>query len=273
MDFRPGSVKGGPSGVKREAFKGEDTLLNWWGSDIGRLLEDRIAAILPTWLERLRPRQILQLGHPLFWARPPGVADWVLLSDTGRLAAPAYLQVRGDYLELPFGPMTFDLVLAPFCLSRVTDYARFLAECWRVLRPEGHLLILDFNPTGGIALLRRWRLLRQDAAWPWRRPFLPLGRVRSLLEEEDFSLREGRYFQYALPWRKRAQGSRWLELVGDRWWPAGANAYLLLAQRRELRLTPGEPLWQQYLRKAGKGAVPVPRLPAACPRQGTLRGH
>jgi len=24
-----------------------------------------------------------------------------------------------------------------------------------------------------------------------------------------------------------------MELVGDRWWPAGANAYLLLAQRRD----------------------------------------
>lgn len=203
----------------------------WWESGSGLLLLDRARDILPRWIERLQPESILQLGQPVIWGLPPHhERTWVLLND-GFVAPPdGYLQTYGSCLAMPFAAMRFDLVIVPFCLTRVGDPQAVLAECWRVLRPEGHVLVVDFNPGGSLSLLRRWRVWRRDRSWPWRRPFLSLGKLRLFLEDQDFVLREGRYFQYTLPGLER--NAQWMELMGDRWWPAGANAYLLLAQRR-----------------------------------------
>ncbi len=209
----------------------------WWDGSSGRLLLDRARDILPRWVERLQPETILQLGQPIFWGLPPGHEHtWVLLNDGFVLPVDEYLQAYGACEAMPFAAMRFDLVIIPFCLTRIANPQAVLGECWRVLRPEGHVLIMDFNPGGSLSVVRRWHLWRRDRAWPWRRPFLPLGRLRTLLEEQNFVLREGRYFQYSVPGLKR--NAQWMELMGDRWWPAGANAYLLLAQRRD----PGRPL-------------------------------
>ncbi len=207
----------------------------WWSGRSGRLLLERAAEILPPWIARLKVDTALQLGEPLLWKAVPPNQNWVLLND-GLVRTGDFLQVVGSCEELPFAAMRFDLVLLPFCLSRRMDRQRILEECWRVLRPEGHILILDFNPSGSLGMLRRWHLWRRDRNWPWRQPFLSLPQLRRSLEEVGFTLRQGRYFQYTMPglWKS----SQWLELVGDRWWPTGANAYILLAQRRE----PEQPL-------------------------------
>ncbi|MGC9216031.1 class I SAM-dependent methyltransferase [Acidithiobacillus sp.] len=204
----------------------------WWDGRSGRLLLDRARDMLPRWIERLQPETILQLGQPVFWGLPPGDEHtWVLLNDGFALPSDEYLQAYGVCEAMPFAAMRFDLVIVPFCLTRMANPQAVLEECWRVLRPEGHVLIMDFNPGGSLSVVRRWHLWRRDRAWPWLRPFLPLGRLRSLLEGQGFVLREGRYFQYTVPGLRR--NAQWMELVGDRWWPAGANAYLILAQRRD----------------------------------------
>lgn len=234
--------------------KRQQRVSQWWETHGGGLLLDRARDILPRWLARLQPEAVLQLGQPVFWGLPPGNhPSWVLLNDGFSLPPGSYLQAYGRCDALPFASMRFDLVIVPFCLSRMADPQYTLAECWRVLRPEGHILIMDFNPGGSLNVLRRWHLWRRDRSWPWRRPFLSLGQLRGLLEEQDFSLREGRYFQYTLPGLK--ENAQWLELMGDRWWPAGANAYLLLAQRREAGLPPPELLWQSYLRRRRRRAL------------------
>ncbi len=204
----------------------------WWESGAGRLLLERARDILPRWIERLQPETIVQLGQPVIWGMPPGHEHtWVLLNDGFVLPPAAYLQAYGTCAEMPFAAMRFDLVIVPFCLNRMGDPEAVLEECWRILRPEGHVLIMDFNPGGSLSVIRRWRLWRRDRAWPWWRPFLSLGKLRRLLEKQNFILREGRYFQYTLPGLEK--NAQWMELMGDRWWPAGANAYLLLAQRRD----------------------------------------
>ena len=205
----------------------------WWNGPSGRLLQERAAGLLSSWTRRLGAENVLQLGQPVFWPAPPdaGRQTWVLLNDGFACSADGYLQAYGDCSQLPFSSMRFDLVIVPFCLARLADRQAVLKECWRVLRPEGHILILDFNPAGSLGVQRRWRMWRRDRSWPWRRPFLSVTELRRLMENEGFSLCQGRYFQYTLPGLRH--DAHWMELVGDRWWPAGANAYLLLGQRRE----------------------------------------
>ena len=54
-----------------------------------------------------------------------------------------------DAMRLPFGDGAFDVVTVGFGLRNMPSYRGALEEMRRVLRPGGHLLILDFSVPGG----------------------------------------------------------------------------------------------------------------------------
>ncbi|GAA5484362.1 ubiquinone/menaquinone biosynthesis methyltransferase [Haloferula sargassicola] len=74
-----------------------------------------------------------------------------------------------DALDLPFEDDSFDVVTVAFGLRNMADYAAALREMRRVLRPGGHLLVLDFSlPTGPLRPAYRWylhRVLPKLAGW------------------------------------------------------------------------------------------------------------
>jgi len=74
-----------------------------------------------------------------------------------------------DALELPFEDASFDVVTVAFGLRNMADYPAALREMQRVLKPGGHLLILDFSlPRGPMRPLYRFYLhnvLPRMAGW------------------------------------------------------------------------------------------------------------
>ena len=57
--------------------------------------------------------------------------------------------VLADALQLPFEPESFDCVTVAFGLRNMADWDAAILEMSRVLRPRGHLLVLDFSLPGG----------------------------------------------------------------------------------------------------------------------------
>jgi demethylmenaquinone methyltransferase / 2-methoxy-6-polyprenyl-1,4-benzoquinol methylase len=53
--------------------------------------------------------------------------------------------VLADGLKLPFPDATFDVVTVAFGLRNMASWERGLSEMARVLKPGGHLLVLDFS--------------------------------------------------------------------------------------------------------------------------------
>lgn len=53
---------------------------------------------------------------------------------------------HGDALSLPYPDGSFDAITCSFGFRNFADYARGLAEMWRVLAPGGRLVILEFPP-------------------------------------------------------------------------------------------------------------------------------
>ena len=53
--------------------------------------------------------------------------------------------LHGDCLNLPFEDDSFDLITIAFGLRNLADRAKGLREMHRVLRPGGHLIILEFS--------------------------------------------------------------------------------------------------------------------------------
>jgi demethylmenaquinone methyltransferase/2-methoxy-6-polyprenyl-1,4-benzoquinol methylase len=72
---------------------------------------------------------------------PPMLA---LARAKGRSRSGTFRFVAADALSLPFPDRTFDLVTVAFGLRNLADPARGLREVWRVLRPGGRMLVLEF---------------------------------------------------------------------------------------------------------------------------------
>jgi demethylmenaquinone methyltransferase/2-methoxy-6-polyprenyl-1,4-benzoquinol methylase len=69
--------------------------------------------------------------------------------------------VLADALRLPFPDESFDCVTVAFGLRNMADWSLALREMSRVLRPSGHLLVLDFSlPAGPLRPAYRFYLHR-----------------------------------------------------------------------------------------------------------------
>lgn len=62
--------------------------------------------------------------------------------------------IRGDAQNLPFEDQSFDVVTISYGLRNLSNFERGLEEMWRVLRPGGRLLVLDFGKPDNRVL--RW---------------------------------------------------------------------------------------------------------------------
>jgi len=77
--------------------------------------------------------------------------------------------LAADGLALPFAGEAFDVVTVAFGLRNMASWPEALREIRRVLRPGGHLLILDFSvpppPLRGVYRFYLHRLLPRVAGW------------------------------------------------------------------------------------------------------------
>jgi demethylmenaquinone methyltransferase/2-methoxy-6-polyprenyl-1,4-benzoquinol methylase len=81
-------------------------------------------------------RGMLMLGKQKFAARKPG--------------GPAALALEADALHLPLRSASLDLVITAFGFRNLANYEAGLREFYRVLKPGGHLGILEFSEPGGL---------------------------------------------------------------------------------------------------------------------------
>ena len=146
-----------------------------------------------------------------------------LLSETSNACANVYL----DYEQLPFREATFDLVVSVHAMEWSKNPLLFFSEVFRVLAPEGRLIVLGINPWGP------WWVRKKEKLFdcPADTPFSPLSvsQVKTFCERYGVVDR-GRFGVYCPslsdnPQRLARWG--WCEKAGDRWWPALANAFML----------------------------------------------
>jgi demethylmenaquinone methyltransferase/2-methoxy-6-polyprenyl-1,4-benzoquinol methylase len=84
-----------------------------------------------------------------------------------RKAAQQGLAVRleeGDGMNLPYPDQSFDALTIAYGLRNFADYRRGLSEFYRVLRPGGRLVVLEFppppaGPFGRLFRLYFWRVV------------------------------------------------------------------------------------------------------------------
>jgi SAM-dependent methyltransferase len=145
-----------------------------------------------------------------------------------------------DFDALPFPAGSLDLVVLPHALELARDPHDTLREVERVLRPEGRVVIIGFNPASLWGLrqnagrLRRQLGLGGPLMLPSAGDFIGYRRVRDWLRLLGFEAERGRFGCWRPPLRSEAwlQRFAWMEQAGQRAWPVLGAVYMVEAVKR-----------------------------------------
>ena len=185
-----------------------------------------------------------------------------------------------DFDALPFPNQSLDLVVLPHALELARDPHDTLREVERVLRPEGRVVIVGFNPASLWGLRQSAGHLRQRLGLggslylPSAGEMIGYGRVRDWLRLLGFEVERGRFGCWRPPLRSDAGLARfgWLESAGACGWPVLGAVYLVEAVKRVrgMRLV-GLARRRQVAKRAGGGGQP-PTQRCATRQRGTNNG-
>jgi len=223
-------------------------IYRWFDTPLGQRLLAAESEAIQTVLPRLFGYHLIQVGQ---------IGDGGLLESSRirhrcllgqqpspSLMNPPYSSVFALPEALPLAADSIDVVVLPHILEFAEDPHEILREIERVLIPEGHLLILGFNPISlwGIS---RWFLAQRQQA-PWCGRFLSLSRLKDWLALLGFEVVEQQVFFFAMPFHHDHLKPYmvFLENLAHRWTSHLGAVYLLVAKKRVTTLIPIKPRWQ-----------------------------
>lgn len=155
--------------------------------------------------------------------------------------------------QLPIEGNTIDVVLLPHVLEFEEDPHEVLREAERILIGEGHIVILAFNP------ISLWGLGHLLLAWrrepPWSGQFFRSSRVQDWLGLLGFDILEKRTIYFRPPTRSERLIKRlaFLEELGHYAFPWFGAAYMIVAKKRLVTMTPTKTLWSVRRRLISTG--------------------
>jgi SAM-dependent methyltransferase len=170
-------------------------------------------------------------------------------------AGPAALRAR--FRDLPIASNSIDLLLLPHVLEFSVNPHQILREVQRVLMPEGHAVIVCFNPRSLWGLRRAFN--RVPDAYPWDGHFIALPRLKDWLALLELEITGGRMGCYVPPFAqiKWIQRCHFMEAAGDRWWPIAGGVYFLHVVKRVRAMRVIMPKWrEQAARRSNLAVVP-----------------
>jgi SAM-dependent methyltransferase len=215
-------------------------LHEWFATPLGQYLLEKERAYLDDVTPDIFGFHAVQLGLPEF-----DLLRENRITHRMRVSAHGAPDVFARCHELPFATQSIDLVLLAHVLEFADEPHAILREVDRVMRPEGRLIIVGFNPWSLWGLRSTLGFSRQS--YPWNGHFVSLPRVKDWLALLGHEPSAGRLIAYAPPfdnatWRRRFA---FMEPAGDRWWAVGGAVYLLQAIKRVRGMRIITPAWQE----------------------------
>lgn len=214
----------------------------WYATPLGEALE--LAE-----LTALREALATLFGYHLVLVAPPWQASPLETSRIPhRVVMPCNWRAGAGLVglpqRLPLATDSLDAIILPHILEHVSQPHEVLREVDRCLVPEGHVLILGFNPFG---LWGLWRLLHaRRQSMPWAGNFISQTRLRDWLALLGFDTVACRPLLFRPPVQSLAATSRleFLDRLAQHGWPVPAAGYQLLARKRVVGMTPIRPRWR-----------------------------
>lgn len=217
---------------------------DWYQTPLGRsLLADQRKQVDHHLGELTGARQLhVALSHHLPLATGTDFSQKILTTPSWTDRMPDGVAVC-DSDELPFPGESMDLVV----LHHTADFSphphQALREASRVLRGEGSILLMGFNPIGLWGLRR---LISRHHNGPWGGRFLMKSRMEDWLRLLDFSIQTSHTSFFKMPLQTSAltEGRGLIErLCSNRFMPVGAY-YCIFAKKRVCSRLPRKPVWR-----------------------------
>lgn len=235
-----------------------DLARQWLSTPLGAALLAQESRLVEEALDGVFGEQCLQLGvwgDDKTFLRYSRSQRSALIDSAPIAAGPSAI---GDLHRLPVANDSVDCVLLPHTLDFTDRPHAVLREVHRVLRSDGHLLVLGFK-TGGLWGMRR--LIPGAALPPGAEHLIPERRLRDWLKLLDLRIHglTRFFFRWPLPGNGGTSSPNW-ERRGQRLWPELAACYMLTAQKRVSTLTPVRPLWRRKPQVVTGLAEPTTRV-------------
>ena len=148
-------------------------------------------------------------------------------------------------------------MLLPHSLEYIDTPHKLLAEACRIVRPEGHLIILGFNPFSFWGLKKKMHQGKHPKSVPWSSHFIRPTQIKTWLKLADFELVKQDTLLFRPPLQNKLyQKLRWLDWVGRHCYPGFGGVYSLVAKAKVVPLTPIRLRWQQKFSKISISSIP-----------------
>lgn len=234
----------------------------WFSTPLGqRFIADEQAVAAAT-LDTVFGEHLVQIGQ---WHAPETflahartqkktLIDWRPDTAADVLMQPNRLAIAADCVDAVILPHTLELVPSPHALLR---------EVGRILRADGHLIVLSFEASGLWGL----RHLLSRRGYPVaQKQLIREGRLRDWLELLSFAVGPPQRFCHTLPVTRFAYfGQSPDEAWAGRWLPFLRAGTCVAAQKRVLPLTPVRQLWRPRRLRVVSGLV-EPTTNSSAPR-------
>lgn len=225
----------------------------WYGSPLGQQFVQSEKARLDKVLPTLFGYHLVQIGQyssaPLLQASKVSHCSVMATTTPTGITSVADCYLSGLPYALPLASDSIDVVI----LNHILEFSLYphhvLREVERVLVPEGHVVILMFNPWSLWAIHRL--LLRWRKQAPWCGKFISATRSKDWLALLGFDIThsEGYFFRPALQQTAIMERLGWFESLGQRFWPIFGGGYMLVAKKKMETLTPIRPKWAKRGRR------------------------
>ncbi|MDT8403413.1 class I SAM-dependent methyltransferase [Sulfuriflexus sp.] len=224
----------------------EDNLPAWYSSYLGGLLARAEHEAVDTLLPDLFGYHLVQLsGHGESLCENSRISHCVVVNDV----AGSETGLLADNAALPFASESVDVVVMPHSLEFHPNPHAILREVDRILIPEGHVVLINFNP------FSFWGLARLLSGWrnkiPWRGQYYTRTRLRDWLSLLGFDYISGQqvFFRPPVQHEKIMQKLEFMERLGQRCMPLLAGVSIMLARKRTSTLTPIRSPWRKNIRQ------------------------
>ena len=233
----------------------------WLETPLGQALLAQEARLLEEALDGRFGVDCLQLG---VWGEPRTFLRFARTQRTTCIANPQYA-APGDppsayarMHRLPIASDSMDVVILPHTLDFSGRQHEILREVHRVLRSDGHLIVLGFKP-GGLWGLRR--LIPGAGLPPNVNHLINDRRLSDWLKLLDLNIHGFKryFFKWPITGTQVTVRQAW-EQRGRRWWPELAACYLLSAQKRLYTMTPVKQPWRARPKVVGGLVEPTTRV-------------
>lgn len=190
-------------------------------------------------------QSILQLGAQTHhnWLKSHN-GYHLILATAHQPPAKSLYHLQCAYTELPFPPNSFDTIVLPHVLEFAAHPKIIITESWQALAPEGHLIILGFNP---LSLNNFWYLFdKTKLSLPQQTKFYSYNKIYQWLKNDYYEIVYTHNFCYLplLPQSESIIKSSAFEKFATWLLPNCGGIYLLVLKKRVIPLTPLRLRWQ-----------------------------